>query len=441
MERGSYFQEYMRSKALADPAAGKKAVAETKKLLTDRGAYISFLEVQLERVSAACLHTQGLETQLHSMHIAVEAVEAKLATVTKLLKLHQQHAGEMTQNACQDIAALHETIEALRDTATTHGTQLRRLDARQNELEELSSSQETRARTDHDALRAHVDASRETMELHVHRYHTLMDAQQNRWAALHTAQQDLVRELSLAEARLMEHTDKHIAMVRDEATEQGAAMEARLAEVDDKIKRSRISVEQYCAVELARHACAVETRFESAEQKEALLSDQLGRHQARVQQLTTRHQEDCRLLNTTLLSLQNEIERVESRHEAMPMARGSTNGDARLLALEKDYGLCREGLTYLRTVMEHFESTQLRLVDDWNEKLAGLANQPTTVTEIAGRLAALESSFEPLVLQCSAKESSRVQKIEKKMQRLIENMQTLYTLVEMAPSLVMIGFI
>ncbi|EQC30709.1 hypothetical protein SDRG_11468 [Saprolegnia diclina VS20] len=445
MERGSYFQEYMRSKALANPSAGKQAVAETKKLLTDRGAYISFLEVQLERVSAACLHTQGLETQLHTMHIALEAAEAKIGTVTKLLKLHQQHSGEMVQSASQDISTLQDTIEGLRETATIHGTQLRRLDARQNELDEVLQSIDARGRSDCDSLRMHLDTSRETMELQVHRYHTLMDAQHNRWSSLQASQQELARELSLLETRLVEHTDKHVAMVRDEATDQGAAMEARFVEVDEKLKRNRQSIEQYCAVELARHACAVETRFESVEQKEVVLTEQLARHQNRVQQLLQRHQEDARLLNTTLLSLQNDIERVEARHDAMPgkaaANAATTPSDARLLTLEKDYAICREGLAYLRSVMEHFESTQLQLVEGWNSKMALLTSQvegharsdtvQISASEVGERLAALEATWDPVVLQSFVKGIGRVQKVERKMQRLVENVQTLYTLVEM----------
>ncbi|KDO35226.1 hypothetical protein SPRG_00072 [Saprolegnia parasitica CBS 223.65] len=443
MERGSYFQEYMRSKALANPSAGKQAVAETKKLFTDRGAYISFLEVQLERVSAACLHTQGLETQLHTMRIALEAAEAKIGTVTKLLKLHQQHSGEMVQSASQDISTLQDAIEGLREAATIHSTQLRRLDARQNELDEVLQSVDARGRSDCDSLRMHLDTSRETMELQVHRYHTLMDAQHNRWSSLQASQQELARELSLLETRLVEHTDKHVAMVRDEATDQGAAMEARFVEIDEKLKRSRQSIEQYCAVELARHACAVETRFESVEQKEMVLNEQLGRHQNRVQQLLQRHQEDARLLNTTLLSLQNDIERVEARHDAMPgkAPAATTSNDARLLTLEKDYAICREGLAYLRTVMEHFEATQLQLVDGWNSKMASLTSQvecharsdsvPINASEVGERLAALEAIWDPAVLQSFVKGIGRVQKVERKMQRLVENVQTLYTLVEM----------
>lgn len=51
----SYYDEYVRKsgtqRILSDPAS----------LLTDRGAYVNFLEVQLERVSAACLGVQAYD--------------------------------------------------------------------------------------------------------------------------------------------------------------------------------------------------------------------------------------------------------------------------------------------------------------------------------------------------------------------------------------------
>ena len=122
LDRESYFQEYMRSKALASAESSHKAVAaETKKLLTDRGAYILFLEVQLERVAAACLPTQDLEAQLHALHIAVEATEAKIGAVTKLLKLHQAHAGEMSQSAADDVEALQAVVDGIKEMAVAHG--------------------------------------------------------------------------------------------------------------------------------------------------------------------------------------------------------------------------------------------------------------------------------------------------------------------------------
>lgn len=51
---GSYYEDFRRTKGVPISEPG-----DPKRLLTDRSAYISYLEVQLERVSAACLTANG----------------------------------------------------------------------------------------------------------------------------------------------------------------------------------------------------------------------------------------------------------------------------------------------------------------------------------------------------------------------------------------------
>ncbi|OQR81767.1 hypothetical protein THRCLA_11424 [Thraustotheca clavata] len=417
MERDSYFQEYMRSKAMANASNSSH---ETKKLLTDRGAYISFLEIQLERVSAACLHTKSLEAQLHDVHVAVEAAEAKIATVTKLLKLHQQHSGEMVQNTSQDICAIQESIEALRDTATVQDTQLRRLDARLNEMDENVHSIETHNKVEMDSLRQRLDGAEERTQLHVDRYHTLFEAHNNKWTALHVSQQELTRNYGVLETKLIEHTDKQVAMLRDEACEHISLLDTRFIQMEDKIKRNRVSMEQYCNVEIARHTCTIESQFESLEQKQVVFDDQLARHQSRVQQLCQRHQEDCRLLNTTILSLQTDVEKMDmlaSKGGQFPAS------EKRFVTLEKDYAICREGLEYLRKIMEQFEARQVELVHEWNAKmdyftheLQNKASAKYEITtsrefhELVTRVSGLESTWDPHLLHTFVKSLTRSQK-------------------------------
>jgi hypothetical protein len=55
---GSYYEDYKRSKNRTAPPL------EKQRLMTDRGAYISFLEVQLERVSASCLTVDGFNSRI-----------------------------------------------------------------------------------------------------------------------------------------------------------------------------------------------------------------------------------------------------------------------------------------------------------------------------------------------------------------------------------------
>lgn len=49
-------------------------------LLTDRGAYLNFLEAQLERVSAACLVAQDAGTRIDVVAAQTSAVDEKART-------------------------------------------------------------------------------------------------------------------------------------------------------------------------------------------------------------------------------------------------------------------------------------------------------------------------------------------------------------------------
>jgi hypothetical protein len=67
-------------------------VPEAKKQMTDREAYISFLEVQLERVTQAVLVTQGFSDRIEQLQGQVNTVEDKVMNVTRLVKLQQNYA-------------------------------------------------------------------------------------------------------------------------------------------------------------------------------------------------------------------------------------------------------------------------------------------------------------------------------------------------------------
>lgn len=55
-------------------------VLTRENLLTDRGAYLNFLEVQLERVSAACLVAQDVGARIDVVAAQTSAVDEKART-------------------------------------------------------------------------------------------------------------------------------------------------------------------------------------------------------------------------------------------------------------------------------------------------------------------------------------------------------------------------
>jgi chromosome segregation ATPase len=85
----SYYDEYARKKGM------QRVVQDPSSLLTDRTAYTNFLEVQLERVSAACLAAQAYEDRFNDMQAMVKALEQRCASNVKLISLAQQCTEEV----------------------------------------------------------------------------------------------------------------------------------------------------------------------------------------------------------------------------------------------------------------------------------------------------------------------------------------------------------
>lgn len=71
----SYFEAFKR-RSNAPTAAGD--VLNKDRILTDRGAYLSFLEVQLERVSRACVATQDFGQRIDVFAAKAAAAEEKV---------------------------------------------------------------------------------------------------------------------------------------------------------------------------------------------------------------------------------------------------------------------------------------------------------------------------------------------------------------------------
>jgi hypothetical protein len=80
----SYSEEYFRKKNL------KKTLTTPTQLLTDRGAYLNYLEQQLERVSSACLTVHSYDERLVDFETLIKALEQRASANVKLIGLAQQ---------------------------------------------------------------------------------------------------------------------------------------------------------------------------------------------------------------------------------------------------------------------------------------------------------------------------------------------------------------
>ncbi len=92
-EKKSYSEEYQRRKDTG------RALQTPPCLLTDRTAYVNFLEVQLERVSNACLTVQGYDQKFADLTNLIVNLEQRCNGTTKLVSLAQQCSEEIrTEN-------------------------------------------------------------------------------------------------------------------------------------------------------------------------------------------------------------------------------------------------------------------------------------------------------------------------------------------------------
>lgn len=116
----SYYDDYVRKsntgRTLNDPPS----------LLTDRGAYVNFLEVQLERVSAACLGVNAYDQRFNDMQSLIVSLEQRCASTTRLVGLAQQCTEEVRLEADHKVESMmrearddHANINAMFQAVST----------------------------------------------------------------------------------------------------------------------------------------------------------------------------------------------------------------------------------------------------------------------------------------------------------------------------------
>lgn len=89
-----------------------RALNDPPTLLTDRGAYVNFLEIQLERVSAACLGVQGYDDKINDLHTYVTSLEQRCLNNTKLVDIAQQCTLELRSENDSKHKALSESVRS-----------------------------------------------------------------------------------------------------------------------------------------------------------------------------------------------------------------------------------------------------------------------------------------------------------------------------------------
>ena len=120
--RKGYYEDYLR-KVNTD-----RSMPPTSSLLTDRSSYVNFLEVQLERVSAACMNVNSYDQRFNDMQNLIVALEERCANTTKLVSLAQKCTeevrGEMDSKLDSLIDNIGEENKKLKEALTVVGTRL-----------------------------------------------------------------------------------------------------------------------------------------------------------------------------------------------------------------------------------------------------------------------------------------------------------------------------
>ena len=108
-ESNSYYGTYIRNKAQ------KPNDHEMQRLMTDRAAYLSYLEVQLERVSAACLVSQGFSERIEQQQAQIHSIDEKLVNLAKMIRLtkaFQEEEGKVAEHDVEQVAERVQKLEA-----------------------------------------------------------------------------------------------------------------------------------------------------------------------------------------------------------------------------------------------------------------------------------------------------------------------------------------
>ena len=102
----SYYDEYIRKQG-----TGRTLPDHPSSSVTDRGAYVNFLEVQLERVSSACMNAQSYDQRFNDLHELMANVEQRCGQTTRLLGLAQQCIEEIRSETDTKLVTLFREVK------------------------------------------------------------------------------------------------------------------------------------------------------------------------------------------------------------------------------------------------------------------------------------------------------------------------------------------
>ncbi|KAE9333164.1 hypothetical protein PF008_g14586 [Phytophthora fragariae] len=357
---GSYYDDYMRSNAMLKHCGEKSA----KKLLTDRSAYISFLEVQLERVSAACLTTQTFERRLAELESSQLANDQKLASLSKVFRLNQEYVEQTAQQNQSELTAHAVKADAWMDKFSA---ELERQEPRMATLEDqfrqcqefLPRLAETNDAALHDVKH---QAEHEIEELREQVF-----ALESRMEEMQSCQSETDSKVETLAVSVTHKLDKELAVVRSSVSEKSFQLEQLVRQADASWR-----------AETSETAGQFNAHVNHLQEQVGRLRQEVEHGQAEVKGVLKKYFDTQHLLSGTVVALQSEVDDVK-KEQGTTVQKAS---EAMATAVED----LREKQVTLKNALQLLQACALEAQQAGEDRCSKLAD----------RLAAAEDSFEGL---------------------------------------------
>ncbi|KAI9983262.1 hypothetical protein PInf_007206 [Phytophthora infestans] len=364
---GSYYDDYMRSNALLKHCNEKN----TKKLLTDRNAYISFLEVQLERVSAACLSTQTFEKRLVELESSQMSNDQKLGSLSKVFRLNQEYVEQTSQQAQSELAGHAAKVETWMEKLSA---ELERQQPRMVTLEEqFQQCQEYLpflAETN-DAVLGDVkhQFQQEIEELKAHVF-----ALEARIDEVHSSQAATERKVENLTDTTTLTLDQELALVRSSVSEKSFQLERTVAQLGKELEQLVHQIDASWRAEASENAGRYETHCGELQQRLSQLQQELEHGHTEVKDVLKKCLDTQHLLSGTVVALQFEVDEVKKEGAA------SVHKDNR--AMSSAIEDLREKQITLKNALQLLQACALEAQQASEDRSSKLADRVATAEDL-----------------------------------------------------------
>eukprot|EP00742_Colponemidia_sp_Colp-10_P009356 GILJ01010194.1.p1 GENE.GILJ01010194.1~~GILJ01010194.1.p1 ORF type:complete len:640 (+),score=99.16 GILJ01010194.1:66-1922(+) len=284
---------------------------ERQRLLTDRSAYIAFLEVQLERVTASCLTVQGFSERIEQVQSHVNTVEEKISNMTRLLKLLQNYGDQQDDDTKAFKSVFDQTCQEMQQGLTQCQSAVKQLDSSVPSLEHHLKSYVQEKEADWQNKQSLLEKRLENVEnvlklvqdRGVSDDKRLNSALQRNETQLNTSMQDFENRLTLSMSKF-----KDEQIYRNDAFE--SRQEALLEKFKQDIKTELAVFQTNCHDDMQKHEKQLNNRL-------VLLHDKAGQDIQDMTKFEVKMSKWQKLVDSQLRVLNEEIKKKSESADLM----------------------------------------------------------------------------------------------------------------------------